>query len=147
MNKKAIILWIITVLCLVMTVVFWFLMNNYNPEYEEVKAIVTSATSKTLKNKKTGSNTATFYEVKARYNGKEYELKNVHGLAGYSEGKTVNAYFANGNLYANIEGITTTSPVGIVYFIFLFGTFIMIFVSSSYMSKNLTKSKKTDTQS
>lgn len=127
-------MWIITVVCLILTVVFWFLMNKVEVDYEEVTAIVTDTSSKTVVNKKTGSRT-TFYEVKVKYEGKEYELQNVHGLAGYSEGKNVKALLSNGKLYANVEGIKSTSPVAIIYFIFLFGTFGMVFASATYMSK------------
>ncbi|MCI8620746.1 MAG: penicillin-binding protein [Clostridia bacterium] len=127
-------MWIITVVCLILTVVFWFLMNKVEVDYEEVTAIVTDTSSKTVVNKKTGSRT-TFYEVKVKYEGKEYELQNVHGLAGYSEGKSVKALLSNGKLYANVEGIKSTSPVAIIYFIFLFGTFGMVFASATYMSK------------
>jgi hypothetical protein len=134
LKNKVAIMWIITVVCLILTVVFWFLMNKVEVDYEEVTAIVTDTSSKTVVNKKTGSRT-TFYEVKVKYEGKEYELQNVHGLAGYSEGKSVKALLSNGKLYANVEGIKSTSPVAIIYFIFLFGTFGMVFASATYMSK------------
>ena len=117
MKNKVAIMWIITVVCLILTVVFWFLMNKVEVDYEEVTAIVTDTSSKTVVNKKTGSRT-TFYEVKVKYEGKEYELQNVHGLAGYSEGKNVKALLSNGKLYANVEGIKSTSPVAIIYFIY-----------------------------
>lgn len=139
MKNKVVIMWCITVLCLILTIVFWFLMNKVEVNYEEVTAVVTDASSKSVVNKKTGSKT-TFYEVKVRYEGKEYELQNVHGLAGYSEGTSVKALLANDKLYANVEGIKSTSPVAIVYFIFLFGTFGMLILSSTYMSK--AKAKK-----
>lgn len=134
MNKKVLVMWIITAACLILAIVFWFLMNNAEINYEEVKATVTDTSSRTVVNKQTGSRT-TFYEVKVEYEDKEYDLKNVHGLTGYSEGRTVKAYLSNGNLYANVEGIKSTTPVAIVYFVFLFGTFIMFFVSVTYMAK------------
>ena len=139
MKNKTIIMWIITVICLVLTIVFWFLMNNAEIHYEEVTAIVTDTSSRTVVNKKTGSRT-TFYEVKVKYEGEEYELKNVHGLSGYSKGRSVKALLSNGNLYANVEGIKSTSPIAIIYFIFLFGTFAMLIASATYMSK--AKSRK-----
>lgn len=139
MKNKTIIMWVVTAICLVLTIVFWFLMNNQEVSYEEVTAIVTDTSSKSVVNKKTGSRT-TFYEVKVKYEGEEYELQNVHGLSGYYEGKSVKALLSNGKLYANVEGITSTSPIAIVYFIFLFGTFAMFMASAIYMSKS--KSKK-----
>ena len=134
MKNKVAIMWIITVVCLILTIVFWFLMNKVEVHYEEVTAIVTDTYSKAIVNKNTGSRT-TFYEVKVKYEGKEYELQNVHGLSGYSKGKSVKALLSNEKLYANVEGIKSTSPVAIVYFIFLFGTFGMLILSSTYMSK------------
>ncbi len=36
---------------------------------------------------------------------------------------------------ANLEGLKFTSPVATVYFVFLFGTFGMLIVSSTYSRK------------
>ena len=66
MNKKVIILWVITILCLIMTVVFWFLSRNTDVEYEEVKATVTDTSTKVVTNKKTKSKT-NFYKVNVNY--------------------------------------------------------------------------------
>lgn len=52
MNKKSTLLWRITGICLIMTVIFWFLMNKTEVKYEEVTAIVTSASSRVVVNKK-----------------------------------------------------------------------------------------------
>ena len=141
LKNKVAMMWIITVICLILTVVFWFLMNKVEVNYEEVTAIVTDTSSRDVINKKTGSRT-TFYEVKVRYDGKEYKLQNVHGLAGYYKGKSVKALLSNEKLYANVEGIKSTSPVAIVYFIFLFGTFGMVIASSTYMSKSKAKKQQ-----
>lgn len=139
MKKKTIVLWIITAICLILTIVFWFLMNHAEVNYKEVTAVVTDTSSRTVVNKKTGSRT-TFYDVKVKYKGKEYELKNVHGLSGYFKGKSVKALLSNEKLYANAKGIKSTSPIAITYFIFLFGTFAMLMITTTYMSKS--KSKK-----
>ena len=141
MKNKTAIMWIITTVCLAMTIVFWFLMNNAEIHYEEVTAIVTNTASKNVVNKKTGSRT-TFYEVKVKYEGEEYELINVHSLSGYYKGKSVKALLSNGKLYANVEGIKSTSPIAIIYFTFLFGTFAMLIVSSIYMSKSKPNKKE-----
>ncbi len=134
MKNKVALMWIITAICLILTIVFWFLMNKTEVKYEEVTAIVTSTSTKEVVNKKT-QNRTTFYEVKVKYDGEEYELQNVHGLSGYYEGKSVKALLANDKLYANVEGIKSTSPIAIVYFVFLFGTFGMLMLSATYMSK------------
>lgn len=141
LKNKVAIMWIITVFCLIMTVIFWFLMNKAEVKYEEVTAVVTDTSSREVVNKKTGNRT-TFYEVKVEYEGEEYELQNVHGLAGYTKGRNVKALLSNDKLYANVEGIKSTSLVAIVYFVFLFGTFGMLIVSSTYMSKVKAKNKE-----
>lgn len=134
MKNKVAIMWIITAICLILTIVFWFLMNKTEVKYEEVTAIVTNTSTREVVNKNT-KNRTTFYEVKVEYNGREYELQNVHGLSGYYKGKSVTALLSNDKLYANVEGIKSTSPVAIVYFVFLFGTFGMLMLSATYMSK------------
>lgn len=141
MKNKVTIMWIITGICLVLTVVFWFLSNKAEVKYEEVTAIVTSTSTKEVINKDTQHKT-TFYEVKVMYNGKEYDLKNVHGLAGYYKGKSVKALLSNDKLYANVEGIKSTTPISIVYFVFLFGTFGLLMLSATYMSKAKAKKAK-----
>lgn len=138
MKNKVAIMWIITAICLILTIVFWLLMKKVEVQYEEVTATVINTSTKEVVNKNTNNRT-TFYEVKVEYNGKEYELQNVHGLSGYYKGKSVKALLSNDKLYANVEGIKSTSSVAIVYFAFLFGTFGMLMVSSTYMSKMKTK--------
>ncbi len=83
-----------------------------------------------------------FYDVRVKYDGKDYDLQNVHGLSGYSNGKSVKALLANGKLYANVEGIKSTSPIAITYFVFYSGTIAMVVVSATYMSKAKAKEKK-----
>lgn len=134
MNKKVIILWVITIICLIMTIVFWFLSRNTDVQYEEVKAIVTDTSTTVVTNKNT-KNKTNFYKVIVKYNDQEYELHNVHGLAGYSKGRSVTAYLSNGKLYANIEGIKSTTPISIIYFVFLFSTFGLFIYTPTYMSK------------
>ena len=85
MNKKTVILMGVGfVVSLVLTIVFRILMDDQNLEYEEVQV---------------------------RYDGETYDLENVHSLSGYSEGRTVKAYLSNGKLYANVEGVNTSTPV------------------------------------
>ena len=49
------------------------------------------------------------------------------------------ALLHDGKLYANIEGITSTTPVAMVYFVFLFGSFAMVCVSVTLFSKARTE--------
>lgn len=141
MKKKVMILWIVFAVCLALTVVLWFLMNGAEPEYEEVKVVVTSAKTEEIVNKKTGSRTK-FYKIEVKYDGKTYDLENAHDTYTYPEGKTVTAYKSNDRLFANIEGVQTSTPIATVYFIFLFGSFIMLFVAATYTSKVSQDKKK-----
>jgi len=63
-------------------------------------------------------------------------------LSGYSEGRTVTAYLAHGKLYANVEGVKTSTPIATVYFIFLFGSFAMLFVAPTYTAKLRKQAKE-----
>lgn len=141
MKKKNAIMWGVTVICFISTIFLWFLMNNSQIKYEEVTAVVTDTSSREIVNKGTNNRT-TFYEVKVEYEGKEYELQNVHGLAGYYKGKSVKALLSNDKLYANEEGIKSTSPIAIIYFIFLFATFGMVMLSATCTSKEKSRKKE-----
>ena len=135
MKKKAIISSIITVLCIVAAVFLRFAMEDNNPEYTEVKATVVSSD---IVRKVLGQRQIK-YEVIVEYEGQEYKLKNTHSSAPYIPGKEVTALLHDGKLYANIEGITSTTPVAMVYFVFLFGSFAMVCVSVTLISKARTE--------
>lgn len=134
MKKKILAVWGVFVLCVCITVGLWFAMNKQEVSYQEVEAKVVSSETKRLKNKKNG-NTYDFYEVKVEYDGKEYELGNVHSAASYYKGKKVKAFLSNDKLYANIEGVKTSTPIATIYFIFLFGSFGMLILAAMYTSK------------
>lgn len=134
MKRNSILLWIAFVLCLVLTIVFWFLMNNSNPEYKEVKATVLSSEKVEYVNRKTGSRTYK-YDVKVQYIGKTYDLENAHNAYSYVEGREITAYLANGKLYANTEGVKTNTPIAKVYFVFLFASFGLLIFAPSYTAK------------
>lgn len=141
MKKKILAVWGIFVLCVAITVGLWFAMNKAELKYEEVEAKVLSSETKRVKNKKNGS-TYDFYEVKVEYEGNTYELENVHSVASYYTGKNVKAYLSNGKLFANIEGVRTSTPVATAYFVFLFGSFGMLILAAMYTSKsNQNKNK------
>lgn len=145
MKKKVTLMWIVTGICAVLAVVFWLVANKVEVAYEEVTVTVVDTETKEIVNKKTNSRT-TLYEVKVRYDGEEYNLENVHGLAGYYEGNEVKALLANGKLYANVEGIKSTTPVSIIYFVFLFGTFGMLMLSATYSSRWQAQKKANKTK-
>ena len=117
MKKKAILSWCAFAVCLIATVVMWFVVNAQEIEYEEVSVSVLSAQTTQLTKKSTGAH-YDFYEITVEYNGKTYELENAHNTYQYPEGTTVKAYLANnGRLYANIEGVSSSTPLATVYFV------------------------------
>lgn len=134
MKKKLLMLWGAFAVCLVITIGLWFAMNKQEVSYQEVEAKVLSSETKRIKNKKNG-NTYDFYEVKVEYEGKEYELGNVHSASSYYKGKKVKAYLSHDKLYANVEGVKTSTPLATTYFIFLFGTFGLFFGALLYWGK------------
>ena len=143
MNKKIVILLGVGfIVSLVLTIVFRIRMDNQNLEYEEVEVRVVSTDTERVR-VKTGysSSTTTRYIVTVRYDGEIYDLQNVHSLSGYSEGKTVKAYLSNGKLYANVEGVNTSTPVAYAYFGFLIASFIL-FMAFSCSIPYLFKKKK-----
>lgn len=135
MKKKSALLWAAFAICLVVTVALNRAMVNSDVDYEEVQATVVSASQTNVVKQPTGSAMATFYDVEVLYQGKTYELHNVHNTYQYREGSQVKAYLAGGELYANIEGIQTTRPLGTVYFVFLFGTMGLLFGAAIYSGK------------
>lgn len=134
MKRIRLLLWAAFLICLVTTVVLWFLVNKSNPEYEEVEAIVSSSETTEIVNRKNGTRTYK-YEVKVRYDGHIYDLGNVHNSYSYLEGKTITAYLANGKLYANKEGVKTSTPLANAYFVFLIGSIGLLIIAPSYSAK------------
>ncbi len=138
-NSK--LLWLAFVISLFATIAFWFLMNNSNPEYEEVSAVVLSSEKVEYVNRKT--NTRTYkYEVKVKYDGKTYDLHNAHNAYSYVEGKTITAYKANNKLFANVEGVKTATPLANTYYVFLFSSFGLLIIAPSYSAKYRQKKKE-----
>ena len=135
MKKKAGLLWCAFVACLIATVVMWFAVNKQEIKYEEVEVRVISAVTKQLRNRSTGTY-YDFYEITVEYNGGTYELENAHNTYQYPQGATVKAYLANnGRLFANVEGVSSTTPLATVYFVCLFGSFGLLFAAATYSGK------------
>lgn len=135
MKKKANLLWCAFVVCLIATVVMWFVVDAQEIEYEEVEVRVLDAVTKQVRNRSTGTHTD-FYEVTVEYNGETYELENVYNTYQYPQGATVQAYLANnGRLFANLEGVSSTTPLATVYFVCLFGSLGLLFMAAIYSGK------------
>lgn len=143
MKKAAALCGVLTVVFIIATVFFRTKMDNAELDYEEVKVqVVSSETKQTKVKSKYSSSTMTTYEVKVRYEGKQYDLKNAHDSYSYRKGATVTAYLAHGKMYANIEGVRTSSPFGIAYFVGLFGSFGLFFAALMLWAKDSEKKKK-----
>lgn len=135
MKKKAGLLWCAFVVCLIATVVMWFVVDRQEIEYEEVEVRVLDAVTKQVRNRTTGTHTD-FYEVTVEYNGEKHKLENAYNTYQYPQGATVTAYLANnGRLFANIEGVSSTTPLATVYFACLFGSFGLLFAAAIYSGK------------
>lgn len=134
-KQVVIVLWVICVVLLVGIAPTRIAMDNAaTPDYEEVQVTVMSSKTTEVVNKKTGSRTP-FYEVEVSYNGKVYDLINVHNSYSYVEGRQTTALLSGDKLYANVEGIQTSTPMAKAYFVCLIGGFIMFFVALSAQSK------------
>ena len=124
--KKVYISGIITILCIVATVLLRILMDNTDVDYTEVQAeVVSVATKETSVRVNYSRHNMTEYEVIVSYMGENYKLQNVYGTYLYSEGKTTTAYLSNGKLYANVEGVQTSTSAAYAYFVALFISFGM----------------------
>ncbi|MCI8525166.1 MAG: penicillin-binding protein [Oscillospiraceae bacterium] len=129
------ILWLLFIACAAAAVVLNLKMRNQDVDYEEVSVMVLSARDVTLKNNRTGTRT-TLHEVEVLYDGERMQLENAHNSYSYKEGQSTRAYLAGGRLFANVEGIQTTTTLAKVYFGFLFGSFGLLFAACISMSKN-----------
>lgn len=128
--KKVYACGIITIICIVATVLLRGPMDNAELDYTEVNAMVVSSDTSTT-TIKTGSSRSTInsYDVYVRYNGEIYKLKNAHNSYSYREGAFVTAYLSGGKLYANVEGVRTSTPVAYAYFTALIGSFVMLLLT------------------
>lgn len=140
MKKQIFILWGAFFICFITTVTLWFAVNKSNPKYEEVQVKVLSSETKQVINRSTGTRYTT-YNVTVDYNGKSYKLENAHNIYEHLQGKMVTAYFSNNRLFADINGVKSSTPIGTVYFIFLFASIILFFISLTSTGK-LAQNKK-----
>lgn len=128
MKKKAMLMWILFVVCVIGTVGLRYLSDRQNVEYEEVTATVISAQERVIENRKTNSS-YTSYDITVEYEGEEYALKNAHNVYEYRSGREITAYLSRGNLYANIEGVESSTPLFYAYFAFLVASVVMLGVA------------------
>ncbi len=128
--KKVWVCGIIMIICIVATVLLRGPMDNANVDYTEVKVqVVSSETKETDIKVGNSSSTITTYDIVVSYMGENYDLKNAHNSYSYRQGATVTAYLSNGKMYANVEGVQTSTPVATAYFVALIGSFVMFFVT------------------
>lgn len=132
MKTKVTISVIVLLLCIAATVGLRIATDRASTAYDEVEATVVSSETK---QKKVLGTRQTVYEVIVRYEGQNYELKNTHGTAAYQPGWEVTVFLSGGELYANVEGVKTSTPLATVYFVFLFASFGMVIVTVTVISK------------
>lgn len=128
--KKVWICGIIMVICIVAAVLLRGPMDNADIDYTEVKVqVVSSETKETDIKVGNSKSTMTTYDIVVSYQGENYDLKNAHDSYSYRKGATVTAYLSNGKMYANVEGVQTSTPVATAYFVALIGSFVMFFIT------------------
>lgn len=132
MKKKVMISVIVMLLCIGATVGLGIAMNRADTDYEEVEVKVISSETK---QKKMLKSRQLVNEVIVRYQGEEYELKNLHDTYAYQPGSEVTVFLSGGELYANIEGVKTSTPLATVYFVFLFASFGMVILTAMFVSQ------------
>lgn len=135
MKIKPVFLLIITVICIGTAVALWFAVNHADVDFTETEVVVLSAETRYKKFKGAVTQRYEVHDVKVEYNGEPYDLKNVHNTYSYQVGDTITVYLSNGNLYANLEGVNTSTLVAKVYYVFLFAGFAMIFITASSFSR------------
>ena len=129
-KKFSIVSAILLAVFFLMTVVFYVLSHNQLLSYKVVQVNVISVDIENPLNKIDKD------KVVVEYNGKNYEVENLmtNETLKYhtylSSQKPADAYFANGRIFANIDGIRSTSMIGMIYFVFLFGTLILILTTA-----------------
>ncbi|MCM1058647.1 MAG: penicillin-binding protein [Firmicutes bacterium] len=128
--KKVYVCGIVTILCIAAAILLKGPMDNAALDYTEVSAMVLSSETNTTTIKAGNTRSSmTSHDVLVSYMGKTYKLKNAHDSYSYREGSMVTAYLSNGKLYANIEGVRTSTPVAYAYFAALFGSFGMLLIT------------------
>ncbi len=134
MKKKAILMWILFVACVIATIAARYIADREEVSYEEVSVKVVSAENKRVRNRSTGT-TYTSCEVIVKYNGENWDLKNAHSASSYLPGREVTAYLSHGSLYADVAGARSSTPLFYTYFAFLVGSIVMLCVALTYTSK------------
>ena len=136
MKKKVIAAWCIFVVCVIATVVLRFFVDAQEVEYEEVEVMVLSAETERGYDMQTHSSYEE-HEVMVDYQGEMCELENVYDTYSYQVGRKTTAYLSNGRLFANVEGVSSSTPLFMVYFAFLVGCLVLFFVALCYTGKAL----------
>ena len=125
-----------------MTVVFYVLSRNQHVSYDIVQVEVITVHTKNPLSKTDRD------KVVVEYNGRTYEVKNLRTnevlkyQSHYLSKTSADAYFSNGKLYANVDGVRSNTVTGTVYFVFLFGTMGLIFSTAILIACNVEVKKR-----
>lgn len=142
--KQSMMLFWICLICFVIgivgTIILWQKTNNQNIEgIEPVEVRVVDVVKKT---KKLNGRIYTNYEVTVRYDGEEYELKNGGHSPWTYPGYEGTAYLYEGQIYASEGSVANSTNIGKLYFVFLFATFGLLFITPSVGSKAFKRRKR-----
>ncbi len=141
--KKVYICLGLMVVCVIASVFLRKAANNAELDYEKVKVRVVSSEKHEKRIRVNGStSTITEYDIVVSYMGKEYDLKNAHDTYSWREGTEKEAYFSNGKMYADEEGVRNGTLAGKAYFVAIGGAFVMFIVSMVLLAKTGDKKKE-----
>lgn len=113
---------ILFIVCLVTTVYLNIQTGGQNIDESKIQKVKCTVTNVEEYAVRVNGTRITNYKCYATYNGKEYEVHNVIEKYKFVEGRTADVLLYKGKLYANMEGITSSTGLATVYFVFLFGT-------------------------
>ena len=127
-------LWLFLVLMLCLNVFLWFQVANSTVPYTNETLTVTD--TKTVFKPGSGFNKSE-YKVFVDFKGEKTELENLRGRR-YSKGMNVNTYIYKDRVFADIEGVKTSTSLANIYFISLVVTPI-VFIAA--LTKTIERRK------
>ncbi len=110
------------VICLTATIILNRRMAGQDIDESEIENVECRVTRVESHSVRVNGQKITNYEYYGSYLGKEYKIHNVIEKYKFKEGSMAKVLLYKGKLYANMEGIKTSTGLATVYFVFLFGT-------------------------
>ena len=111
-SKKALLTVVLITGALILAAVFLrIILANITTEYTTVNAMVVRSEAVT---ELVGKSAKTFYYVDVVYQGTTYEVHNLYNNYSFREGQEATVFLSDGNMYANVEGVQTSTPFAAV---------------------------------